>query len=212
VILPANIEEYLNGLAARYDEPVLLEMEEHAARNGFPIVGRLCGITLELVARMIGARRIFELGSGFGYSAYWYARALGDEGELHLTDSDPENERAARGYLERAGVWDIVNYHVGDALASFRSVEGNFDIVYCDAYKEGYPELWRAGRGRVRVGGLWICDNTLWSGRIVEPDPDARDERTRAILEHNELVSQDPDYVTTIVPLRDGLMVALRLR
>lgn len=198
----------MQELAARYDEPVLLEMEGLAEEKGFPIVGRLCGVTLELVARSIGARRIFELGSGFGYSAYWYARATGPEGEIHLTDADPANAEQAQGFLERTGVWDRITYHVGDALESFSRVAGLFDIVYCDAFKEGYPELWRAGRERVRVGGLWVCDNTLWSGRVVDDD---QDERTRAIVEHNELVSNDPDYISTIVPLRDGLMVALRV-
>jgi caffeoyl-CoA O-methyltransferase len=207
-IVPENLERYMQELAARYDEPVLLDMEGLAEEKGFPIVGRLCGVTLELVARSIGARRIFELGSGFGYSAYWYARATGPEGEIHLTDADPANAEQAQGFLERAGVWDRVTYHVGDALESFGGVAGLFDIVYCDAFKEGYPELWRAGRERVRVGGLWICDNTLWSGRVVS---DELDERTRAIVEHNELVSNDPDYISTIVPLRDGLMVALRI-
>jgi caffeoyl-CoA O-methyltransferase len=198
----------MHSLAARYDTDVLLEMEALAESKGFPIVGRLCGVTLELVARSIGARRIFELGSGFGYSAYWFARATGDEGEIHLTDADPQNAAKAKDHLTRAGLWGPVTYHVGDALCSLQGVAGLFDIVYCDAFKEGYPDLWRAGRDRVRVGGMWICDNTLWSGRVIETE---QDERARAIVEHNELVSNDPDFISTIVPLRDGLMVALRV-
>ena len=212
MIVPPDLEDYLRGLAQRYDEPVLLEMERHAQENNFPIVERLCGVVLELMARTIGARRIFELGSGFGYSAYWWSRAVDDHGEIHLTDADPENARKAEDYLRRAGSWAPVTYHVGDALETLARVQGEFDIVYCDAFKEGYPDIWRAARSRVRVGGLYICDNTLWSGRVIQPGEIATDERTAAIVQHNQLVADDPDYVQSIVPLRDGLMVALRLR
>lgn len=198
----------MRGLAARHDGTVLLEMEAHASERGFPIVGRLCGLTVELLARAAGARRVFELGSGFGYSAYFFARATGPDGEIHLTDGDPSNETKARDYLSRAGVWDRITYHVGDALTSFRSVDGEFDVVYCDVDKTGYPDCWRAARERIRPGGLYICDNVLWSGRVVDAEPD---EWTTAIIEHNRLVAEDPGYLSVVVPQRDGLMVAMRL-
>jgi predicted O-methyltransferase YrrM len=204
-----RLTDYMRGLAARHDEPVLLEMEAWAARRDFPIVGRLCGLTIELLARAVGARRVFELGSGFGYSAYWFARAAGPAGEIHLTDLDPANEARAREYLGRAGLWDRVTYHVAAGLTALAAVEGSFDVVYCDVDKEGYPDCWRAARERIRVGGLWICDNTLWSGRVAESDQDGE---TAAIDEHNRLVAADPDYLSVIVPTRDGLMVAQRLR
>ncbi len=207
-IVPEPIEGYMEGLAARYDEPVVTEMEAYASEHGFPIVGRLCGVTIELLARAIGARRVFELGSGFGYSAYWFSRATGADGEIHCTDGDPNNEARARGYLERAGYWDRVSYHVSDAVEALEATDGDFDVVYCDIDKHGYPDAWRASRDRIRPGGLWICDNTLWSGRVAI---DEKDENTRAIDEHNRLVSADPDFVTTIVPTRDGLMAALRI-
>jgi predicted O-methyltransferase YrrM len=199
----------MRGLASRHDEPVLVEMESFAAENGFPIVGRLCGVAIELLARSVGAKRVFELGSGYGYSAYWFARATGAEGEIHLTDGDPRNEERARDYLSRAGVWDRISYRVGDALTSFAAVEGDFDVVYCDVDKQGYPDCWRAARDRIRAGGLYICDNTLWSGRVLDEKPD---EWTSAIIEHNRLVAADPDYVSIIIPTRDGLLVAVRTR
>ncbi len=204
-----RLTEYMRGLAGRHDEPVLLEMEAEAAARDFPIVGRLCGLTLELLAQAIGAQRIFELGSGFGYSAYWFARAIGSAGELHLTDLAADNEAKARDYLGRAGVWSRVTFHLADALTAFAAVAGSFDIVYCDVDKEGYPACWRAARDRIRPGGLWISDNALWSGRVAEPDPDAE---TAAIAEHNRQIADDPDYLSVIVPTRDGLMVAQRLR
>src|SRR5712691_10200938 len=198
----------MRGRLARFDEPVLLEMEAEAEARGFPIVGRNVGVTLEVLARSLGARRVIELGSGFGYSGYWHARAIGPGGELHLTDGDPENERKARDYLGRAGLWDRVSYHVGDAVASLGALEGEFDVVYNDIDKEGYPDAWRAARERVRVGGLYVCDNVLWYGRVTGEEPD---EDTPAILEHNKMIADDERYVSTIVPTRDGVMVAVRV-
>ncbi len=209
-----TIEGYIRGLLARHDEPVLLEMEAEAKENDFPIVGRMVGVVLEILARSIGAKRVFELGSGYGYSGYWFAHAVGSDGELHLTDGDPENENKAQDYLSRAGLWEPVTFHIGDAVTALNATDGDFDIVYCDIDKHGYPEAWRAARDRIRVGGLYICDNTLWSGRVTEDfeQEDPRPEWTAAIKEMNQAVASDPDYLAMILPIRDGDTVALRLR
>src|SRR2546422_911909 len=118
----------MRSLQRRHDEAVLLEMEKEAEERGFPIIGRLCGVTLEVLARSIGARRVFELGSGYGYSGYWFSRAVGSDGELHLTDGDPENEKKAIDYLGRAGLDGPVRYHVGDAVTSLSETSGEFDV------------------------------------------------------------------------------------
>jgi predicted O-methyltransferase YrrM len=207
-IVNPQVEEYMTSLQAQYDEPVLLEMEQEGRERDFPIVGRNVGVTIEVLARSIGARRVMELGSGFGYSAYWFARAVGADGEVHCTDGDPANAAKAEDYLTRAGLWDRVTYHVGDAVEQLATLEGSFDVVYDDIDKHGYPDAWRAGRERIRAGGLYICDNVLWSGRIVEPDPD---RNTSAIMEHNRLIAEDDRFVSTIVPTRDGVFVALRV-
>ena len=207
------VEKYLRSLNSGDDEPVLLEMEALAEAEGFPIVGRLCGRVLEVLARSIGAKRIFEMGSGFGYSAYWFSRATGPEGEIHLTDMDPENERKALDFLGRAGLDGPIEYHVGDAFDAFGKAQGEFDIVYCDIDKDGYPEAWKQGRDKVRVGGYYICDNMLWSGRVTD-DPNVTDERpqlTRAIKQTNDAIAADPDFRSFIVPLRDGVVAALRI-
>jgi predicted O-methyltransferase YrrM len=207
-IVEPRVEEYMRSLLERHDDPVLLEMERVAAERNFPIVNRIVGVTLETLARSIGAQRVFELGSGYGYSAYWFARAVGPNGEVYLTDGDPENEKKALHYLGRAGLVERVRFRVGDAVTSFGEVDGEFDIVYCDIDKEGYPEAWRAARDRIRVGGLYLCDNVLWSGRVVEESPD---DTTKAILEHNAMIAADERYLSVIVPTRDGVMVALRV-
>jgi len=203
----------MRSLLDRHDEPVLVEMEAEGRDRGFPIIGRTVGVTVELLARSIRARRVFELGSGFGYSAYWFARAVGPEGEVHCTDGDPANEVKALHYLGRAGLAERVRWHVGDAVTNLARVEGEFDVVYDDIDKEGYPAAWRAAAERVRVGGLYLCDNVLWSGAVADPEGDHGRNRatTEAILEHNRLIAEDERYVSSIVPTRDGVMVALRV-
>ena len=212
-IVDPRVEHYMRSLQDRHDEPVLLEMEAEGRERGFPIIGRLVGVTVELLARSIGARRVFELGSGYGYSAYWFARAVGPGGEVHGTDGDPANAAKALGYLERAGLADRLRWHVGDAVGNLAEVDGEFDVVYDDIDKEGYPDAWRAAAERIRVGGLYLCDNVLWSGAVADPEGDHGRDRvtTEAILEHNRLISEDERYVSSIVPTRDGLMVALRV-
>ncbi|MGH2718763.1 MAG: O-methyltransferase [Actinomycetota bacterium] len=199
---------YLRELTNRFDEPVLLEMEALAEQRSFPIVGRVVGSTLELLARAIGARRVFELGSGFGFSAYWFSRAVGEAGEVYLTDTDAGNAELAQSFLTRAGRWRPCRFLVGDAVAGLDATEGTFDIVYNDVDKEGYPAAFAAARPRIRPGGLYLCDNALWSGKVARGEADPS---TSAIREHNALVSADPDFSSAIVPTRDGVMVALRL-
>jgi predicted O-methyltransferase YrrM len=213
-IVDPRIEEYMASRLERFDEPVLLEMEAEARARRFPIVGRNVGVTLEVIARAAGAERVVELGSGFGYSAYWFARAIGPGGEIHCTDGDPRNERKALEYLGRAGLSGPIRYHVGDAVEQLAGIEPPFDIVYNDVDKEGYPAAWRAACEVVRPGGLYICDNVLWYGRVagdVEYANDWERTTTEAVLEHNALVAEDERFVSTIVPTRDGVMVAVRI-
>jgi predicted O-methyltransferase YrrM len=211
-IVDPRVEDYMRSLLTRYDEPVLLEMEAEGEERGFPIIGRLVGVTVELLARSVGAERVFELGSGFGYSAYWFSKAVGATGEVHGTDGDPANEPKALNYLSRAGLAEPIRWHVGDAVSHLGTVEGEFDVVYNDIDKDGYPAAWIAARERIRVGGLYVCDNVLWSGRVaVQDEDDPRPLYTQAILEHNRLIADDERFVSSIVPTRDGVFVALRV-
>jgi caffeoyl-CoA O-methyltransferase len=214
-IVNPDIEQYMTSLLASDDEPVLLEMETVAEEKGFPIIGRMCGRYIEVLTRMIGAKRIFELGSGYGYSAYWFSRAIGAKGEIHLTDGNPKNRDRAMDFLTRAGLAEPITFHVGDALENFASVDGEFDIVFCDIDKDGYPDAWRAARDRIRVGGLFIIDNMLGGG-IVTGQVDESNKHfevwAEAILETNRMMFSDPDYRATLNPTRDGVSTALRIR
>ncbi|MBF6648901.1 O-methyltransferase [Methylobacter sp. BlB1] len=211
VIVPVNpaIENYMRSLTGPTDHPVLIEMEEYARQNNFPIVDRLVGIFLETLAKSIGARRIFEFGSGYGYSAYWFARATGLEGRVICSDGDAINRQKAHGYLSAAGLWNRIDFHTGLAQDIFAQTEGLFDICYNDVDKGDYPEVWRMARDRIRPGGLYIADNVLWHGRVAaENFVDIVPGWTEAIQEHNLLIFNDPDFDSFINPTRDGVLVA----
>ena len=208
-LMDEKVTDYMRGLCDRFDDPVLAEMEEVAEEKGFPIVGRTVGACLQMLATSIAAKSVFEMGSGYGYSAYWFAKAVGPKGHVTLTDGDAENAKQAEHYLTRVGLWDTCTFEVGDAIEAIEKTPGEFDIVYNDIDKGDYPRAFDIARHKVRVGGFYICDNVLWSGRVAAEDNDAW---TQAIRQHNSAIYEDPDFLPSIVPIRDGVMVALRVR
>ena len=211
-IVNPDVDRYLRDLLGGEHE-IADEMEAMAKERDFPIVDRVVGVTLEVLARSIGAKRILEMGSGYGYSAYWFARAVGEGGEVHMTEGDADNQRQAMDYLGSAGFSDRVHSHIGNALEIIDELDGEFDVVFCDIDKGDYPEAWRKASERIRVGGFYLCDNVLWSGRVAVDDPeDKRPEWTAAVKEHNTAIANDERYRSTIIPTRDGVMTALRVR
>jgi caffeoyl-CoA O-methyltransferase len=211
-IVDPRIEDYMKDLLGG-DHPVAREMETVAEERDFPIVGRTVGVTLEVLARAIGAGRVLEMGSGYGYSAYWFARAVGSGGEVHMTEGDAANQKKAVEFLERAELADRVWSHVGNALDIIEQLDGDFDVVFCDIDKGDYPAAWAKARERIRPGGLYLCDNVLWDGRVVtgEDRKGTPAGWTAAVRQHNEAIAADERYLSTIVPTRDGVMVALRI-
>jgi predicted O-methyltransferase YrrM len=208
-IVDAGIDAYLRDL---YDDedPVRREMEVLAAERRFPIVGPVVGRLLSVLTLAIGARRVFELGSGFGYSALFFARAVGRDGVVHCTELEEENVRLAEGFLSRAGVWGRVTYHRQEATATLARVGGTWDVVYNDIDKEGYPETVDLAHAHLRPGGLFITDNVLWSGRVLAGRDDGS-PATRGIKDFTRRLLGHPGFRTTIDPTRDGVAVALRL-
>lgn len=209
-IQSVELVEYLNALS-RVEDPVLQRMEAEAQRDRFPIIGPAAGQFCYLMARAIGARRVFELGSGYGYSTLWFARAVrdGGGGEVYHTVWDEALSRRARANLAEAGLADLVRFHVGEAVAYLRRVDGPFDLIFNDIDKEGYPASLPVIKEKLRPGGVLILDNALWQGRVW--DPAERSATTEAIRSVTRMVWSDPDFVARqIVPIRDGLLVALR--
>jgi caffeoyl-CoA O-methyltransferase len=200
-----EVEKYIYSILPKRDA-VLSEMERYAKKNDVPIVGPAVGRMLAQLVKLIGAKRIFELGSAIGYSTLWMARAAGSDGAIHYTDGNPANAQRAKEYLTRAGVFDRVTIHVGDALTALGATTGEFDVIFNDVDKIGYPDVFRKAVSRVRSGGLFITDNTLWSGRVARPAR-PNDRNTRAIQQFNKLCYASPDLFPVLVPLRDGVLV-----
>ena len=207
-LIHTEIDKYLTALAAT-DDPVLGEMERLGAKRDFPIVGPQVGRLLEVAARSAGAKRVMELGSGFGYSAYWFLRAVGQDGTVLLTEGSAERAKEADEFLTRGGFAGRYRIEVGDALAIAEAVEPPFDVVFCDIDKQEYPKALPIARRLLRPGGLFITDNMLWDGRILSPG--AHDPTTSGVLDLTRDLYAASDFVTTLVPMRDGLTIAVKV-
>jgi predicted O-methyltransferase YrrM len=208
-IVTGTIEEYLADLLPS-PHPVLREMEAHARKFDFPIVGPQVGRLLELAARAVRARLVVELGSGFGYSAAWFLRGMGPKGVVHLTDASGEHAGMAREYLGRMGFAGRYRFHVGDALQLLDALPvERADVLFMDIDKEGYPAARRNFAARLKPGALVLADNLLWSGRVATGD---RSPETRAIREFTGRMLRDPRFRTTVLPVRDGVGLAVKVR
>jgi predicted O-methyltransferase YrrM len=202
IVSPA-VDKYIYSLLPKRD-PILAEMEAHAKRHDVPIVGPAVGRLLAFLVAMTGAKRIFEMGSAIGYSTLWLARAAGPGAEIFYTDGNPENAKRARASFKRAGVADRIHVQVGNALDLLKKETGEFDLIFNDVDKHYYPDVFHLAVPRVRSGGLFITDNSLWSGRVIKKSTNAD---TRGVQKFNKLVYESKDLYPVIVPLRDGVMV-----
>jgi predicted O-methyltransferase YrrM len=207
-ILTEGLDDYVHDILPPRDE-VLTEIEERAGHEQISIIGPAVGRLLYQYAQLIGARRIFEMGSAVGYSTIWLARAC-PQAEVFYTDGDPKNAEDARGYFERAGVAQRITIQVGDALELLDKAEGEFDLIFNDVNKDQYPRVFSLAVPRLRKGGLLITDNVLWSGRVSK-EAEANDRNTPAIQEFTRMAYASPEVFTTIVPLRDGVAVCQKL-
>ncbi|WP_440008307.1 O-methyltransferase [Halomicrococcus sp. SG-WS-1] len=214
-ILPESTRRFTRASIAEPDD-VLREMEERGEE--FPTVGREVGQFLRLLARMVDARRVFEFGSGFGYSAYWFAGALPEDGQVVLTEHDPDELDEAREYLDRGGFADRAAFEEGDALDTVQGYDGPFDVVLIDHQKRRYPEALAEVREKVAPGGVVVADNAMVSGAqdfdgildALEGGAPDLDEESRGIAEYLTTVRDDPEFETSVVPLGEGIAVSYR--
>ena len=206
-IVHTDIVEYLLNSTPEHDA-VLHDMEQYAHTCNFPIIGPLVGRMLFVLAKASKATRILELGSGFGYSAYWFAKAIGKRGTIICTEGDSANAKRALAYHRRGKVARQITFLTGDALELIDEADGQFDIIFNDIDKHQYPKAFRKALPRLRKGGLLISDNALWSGKILGRKPDAD---TAGILTYNRLIYSSKKLFTTIVPLRDGVSISIKL-
>lgn len=206
----AAVQAYLERLVPERTGE-LARMETEGRRSGFPIIGPVAGHFCYVIARMLGARSVFELGSGYGYSTAWFARAVRENGGgvVHHVVWDEKLSRQARAHLEALGYRDLVRYTVGEAVEALEAAEGEFDVIFNDIDKQAYPRSLDVIARKLRPGGVLIVDNVLWSGAVY--DDSDRSPDTEAIREMTRQVFTDPAWQATIIPIRDGLLLATRL-
>lgn len=208
-ILDPELEQYLGQLQKTRD-PLLMEMEARAHSASLPIMGPLVGRLCQQVAQSVNARDVFEMGSGIGYSTWWFAQAVGEGGRVVHTDDNGERTQEARHWLDKANLLPRVHFETGDALEILKKYPGPFDVVFIDVEKHGYPEALELARSRVRAGGYIICDHVLWAKKVLLP-PSQHDRDVRGMLQFNKEACGASDLLTTIVPLRDGVALSLKL-
>lgn len=201
-----EVEHYLYELLPSRDS-VLQEMEDQAVRRRIPIIGPAVARVLYQYARIINARRVFEMGSAIGYSTIWLARAVGEGGRVFYSDGSSDNAKEARGYFKLAGVEDRIEVMTGNSLDLIDEVDGEFDLVFNDVDKHQYPAAFHKAVPRIRSGGLFITDNVLWSGKVATDDDD---QNTLGVREFNRLIYTSQQLYSTILPIRDGIAVCVK--
>jgi predicted O-methyltransferase YrrM len=207
-IVHPEVQALLAGLAGP-DDPILERLERYGAERHFPLIGRASGRWLELLTRAIGGRRVFEFGSGYGYSAFFFARAVGDGGAVIGSEKDAHELVAHRELFAGHPLAARIDLRLGSAFDVFAATDGEFDAVLIDIHKEGYVDALQVAVPRLRSGGLLLADNALWGGKVARaaaPDDDA----TRALQEFDRRLASDPRLLSAILPVGDGLAVGLK--
>jgi caffeoyl-CoA O-methyltransferase len=208
-LISPQVSAYLDGLVPSRP-PEMMLMEQYAKKEDFPIIGPICGHLCYQVARMIGAQQVFELGSGFGYSTAWFARAVQENGggTVHHVVWDESLSKRAQAHIAALGLQEMVQYHVGEAVERLTTMPGPFDLIFNDIDKHAYPLSLPAIKKKLRPGGILIIDNMLWHGRIFDdsnPSPD-----THGVREFTRLITSDPDWIVSLIPIRDGMIVGFK--
>ena len=211
MIVTDAVAGYLQSLRPEPD-PVLVEMEAHAARDHVPVVEATTGQLLQVLALASGARRIVEVGTAIGVSTLYMARALPDGGKVVSFEIDPTRHAAARDYLERAGVLDRADLRLQDAREGLGSLDGVVDMGFIDGVKAQYGDYLDLLLPLLRAGGVLAVDNVLMSGTVAEGRSDGAwtDQQIAGARELNRRLTRDHQLVATVTPVGDGVLVAVR--
>jgi predicted O-methyltransferase YrrM len=208
-LIAAHVSSYLEQLVPPRTAE-LRSMERYAGEHRFPIIGPAAGQFCYTIARLIGAQRVFELGSGYGYSTAWFARAVQENGGgvVHHVVWDEKLSQMARGHLAALGYESLIKYHVGEAVQALKETEGSFDLIFNDIDKEGYPASVPVIVEKLRPGGVLIIDNMFRGGGIF--DENDHSPPTEGVREVTRMLTTSDGWTTTLAPIRDGLIVAMK--
>ena len=208
-LLPDYVMNYLDALVPPRPAE-MRSMESYAEKIHFPIIGPTSGYACYQIARMTGAKRIFELGSGYGYSTAWFARAVAENGggEVFHVVWDEALSNQARQHLQALGYDWLIQYRVGEAVQTLKETAGPFDLIFNDINKEGYADSLPAIAEKLRHGGVLIVDNMLWHGRIF--DSQDTTPETTGVRKLTALLAHSPEWIVSLMPVRDGVVVAYK--
>lgn len=211
MIVTDAVSGYLASLRQAPD-PVLAEMEAHAARDGIPIVVPETGALLHVLALAKGARLVLEVGTAIGVSTLYIARALPPGGKIVSFEIDQQRHVAARGYLERAGVLDRADLRLQDAREGIEALDGGFEMAFVDGVKAQYGDYFEALLPLLRSGAVLAVDNVLMSGNVAEGASDGHwsEEQIRTARAFNERLLAHDELTAAITPVGDGVLVAVR--
>ncbi|WP_370327682.1 O-methyltransferase [Euzebya sp.] len=202
-----RIATYLRGLAEGEDEP-LRAARARSEEADIPAVPAESGAVLRFLARATHARTVVEIGSGGGYSGLWFLGGMDPKGILTTIEIDSSHQALAQQAFAEAGVTSRVRSLLGPALQMLpKLADAAYDIVFVDALKSEYPEYLEHAKRLLRPGGVLIADNVLWGGRVADPLVD--DEDTEGLRRFNDGVTEDPDLAGLILPIGDGILVAV---
>jgi len=172
------------------------------------LVGPLEGAFLKMMAQLVGATRVLEVGMFTGYSALCFAEAIPDRGTVITCEVDEESAAVARRYFAQASIGKKIEIRMGPALETMQALAGPFDLIFIDADKANYLNYYRRALDLLAPNGVILIDNVLWSGEVLkQPSPD---ERTAAIQDLNRAVANDPNVTAVLVTIRDGVLVVRR--
>lgn len=217
-VLSSINARFVRQMAPDSDD-VLADIELVNRERGFPMVGPEVGGFLSVLATLVDARKVFEFGSGFGYSGYWFAKALPADGLVVLTEEDEDELESAREFFERGDLLDRAAFEAGDAHETFRKYEGPFDVVLIDHHKERYVEAFEEAKGKLAPGGVIVADNAMQAGDAFDLEPlcdfldgDNPDLNAMAagIAEYLQMVRSDPAFETVALSVGEGLAVSVK--
>lgn len=202
-----EVQDHASTFVNRFNDELAV-MEEIAVAERFPIIGAASGEFCYQIAKMMNAKKIFELGSGYGYSTAWFAQALreNDGTVVHHTVWDQDLSDRAKFHLSNMKLDDLVEFHFGEALATLEETDDEFDIIFLDVDKKYYPPALPIIKKKLRAGGVLIVDNMLLRGRIF--DPKRIDPTTDGIREFTTLMQNDKEWSSTLIPIRDGILLS----
>lgn len=206
-ITSPEIERYIEHLYP-LEDPLLKEMETFGLKSNFPLIGPLVGRILYQLTKLSRAKKVFEMGSGFGYSAFWFALALPEDGLVHLTDASHKNTDLSKKFFTQGNLIHKAKFHTGDAVEILSKLDEQWDIILIDLNKEQYPKALEVAKAKLKLGGLLVADNLLWFGRVLEKKGDLA---TESIKKFNQTLFNDCSFITTLLPVRDGIGVAYRI-